>query len=139
MQPTILIVDDDTHVIKALCRELRHAPYRLLTAFSADEGLRLLEQHHCAVVIADYQMPGNSGLEFLAEVKRLQPEVIRIMLTGKGHLSLYEQAFFAIDIFDLLLKPWNTAKLLATLQRAVHHYDLMIGCDCSTASEETAP
>lgn len=74
-RPTVLAVDDDPQVLLAIRRDLSHAysqRYRVLTADSGSEGLRLLEalrsrRADVALLIADQRMPAMTGVEFLGE------------------------------------------------------------------------
>jgi response regulator RpfG family c-di-GMP phosphodiesterase len=69
-QHTILFVDDEVNILSALQRLLRKEAYRVLTASSGEAGLTLLQKHPVDLVISDQRMPGMSGTEFLACVKR---------------------------------------------------------------------
>ena len=66
MQPRVLFVDDEPHVTEALRRVLKKAPYKILTASSADEALQILTQVSVDVVVSDERMPGMAGSELLA-------------------------------------------------------------------------
>lgn len=125
MNAKVLLVDDDLFVLNSISRSLYSEPYTLLTASSAEEGLALLQQQTCQVVVADYQMPGQCGLEFLAEVKQRYPDVVRIMLTGKGSLALYDKVLVDVDAFDLLLKPWNVGHLKTSIRNALFRHERM--------------
>ncbi|MGE0918709.1 response regulator [Trichlorobacter lovleyi] len=119
LETHILIVDDEQHVLQSLSRALHAEPYILHLASGAEQGLDLLKQQPCKVVLSDQQMPGRQGLEFIREVKEIQPKAVCILLTGKGSLELYEEAFFETDVFNLLLKPWDTRQLKAAVRSAV--------------------
>ena len=72
----ILIVDDELSVIKALTRSFLDDPYKVYSAISATEGLSILAKVEIKVVISDEGMPGMSGADFLAKVKRSLPAVV---------------------------------------------------------------
>ena len=75
---TLLIVDDDEHVRRALRRVLRRARAKILDAPDAAVALQLLEQEPVQVVVSDYRMPGMDGVEFLRIVKERYPATQRV-------------------------------------------------------------
>src|ERR1700721_1621128 len=82
MNRTLLIVDDEDAVRRALTRALRSEGYRMLTASSGEEGIALLEREPIELVISDHKMGALSGLEFLKQVRERSPDTLRILLTG---------------------------------------------------------
>jgi len=117
-RPVVLLVDDEAHILSALCRVLRREPYELLTASSPTEALALLAKRAIAVVVSDQKMPGASGIAFLAEVAALYPATKRVLLTGwPEEIAPRERA--AARLVTVLLKPWDEAQLKATLQHCV--------------------
>ena len=118
-QPVVLAVDDEGNVLAALKRSLRRQPWELLTAESAAEGLQLLQAGPVDVVISDYQMPGMNGIEFLNEVRKMWPEVQRIMLTGNADLSMIEHLVNQSEVSRFLTKPWSDSQLKATIAECV--------------------
>lgn len=123
LESHILIVDDEQHVLLSLNRALHDEPYILHLASGAEQGLAILKQQPCKVVLSDQQMPGRQGLEFIREAKEIQPQTVCVLLTGKGSLELYEEAFFKADVFNLLLKPWNIRQLKTAVRSAVQQFD----------------
>ncbi|MCK5507197.1 MAG: response regulator, partial [Desulfobacterales bacterium] len=81
-QHTILCVDDEANILHSIKRLLRKEGYRLLTASSGVEGLKILEENDVHLILSDQRMPQMSGTEFLAAVREKYPDVIRIILTG---------------------------------------------------------
>src|SRR4051812_10280575 len=80
----ILFVDDDPNILAGYQRTLRKR-YSVATALSADEGLALIESDGpFAVVVADMQMPGTNGIQFLRKAQEKAPDSIRLMLTGNA-------------------------------------------------------
>src|SRR5262249_24967680 len=79
---TLLLVDDEINVQRALIRVLRHDGYRILTASNANEALDILRENVVQVIVSDQRMPGMSGTEFLSKVKITHPHTIRLLLSG---------------------------------------------------------
>jgi two-component system NtrC family sensor kinase len=119
---SLLLVDDDEHVRRALKRVLKRTGCRLLDAPDADAGLEVLAREPVHVVISDYRMPGISGVEFLRIVKDRWPRVQRVLLTGQADTSAIEEAVNHSEIFRFIWKPWDDPHLLVTVQSAVDQY-----------------
>jgi two-component system NtrC family sensor kinase len=121
---TLLLVDDDEHVRRALRRVLQRTQFQILDAPDAAIGLELLAREPVNVVVSDYRMPGMSGVEFLRLVKERHPRVQRVLLTGQADTSAIEEAVNQSEIFRFIWKPWDDSHLLLTIQSAVDQYFL---------------
>ncbi len=80
--PTLLVVDDEARILSALRRSLRREGWRVLTASTPDEALRLLEEEPIDAVLSDHKMPRMSGLELLEVAARCRPNAARILISG---------------------------------------------------------
>jgi two-component system, probable response regulator PhcQ len=118
---TILLVDDEPQVTDALKRALRREPYAFLTADSAAAAQQLLAHHHVDVVISDEQMPGVSGSQFLASVRKQYPHTIRMILSGQASLEAAVRAINEGEVYRFFLKPCNPTDLMFTVQQALAH------------------
>ena len=76
-----MIVDDEPANLRLLERLFRQ-DYKVITAESGEEALRLLAQHDTALLITDQRMPSMSGLELLKQTAELRPHMVRMILTG---------------------------------------------------------
>ena len=121
---TVLFVDDEVNILKALQRLLRTEDMNVLCAARAAEALDLLEKHPTQVVVTDQRMPEMSGVDFLAHVRERQPEIVRMMLTGYTEMKVAVDAINRGEIYRLITKPWNDDELRATLRQAFDHADL---------------
>ena len=121
----VLCVDDEENILNALRRILRKEPYRLVTAKSATEGLKILNEEHPWVIISDQRMPEMDGVTFLKKVKEINPDIIRITLTGYMDVETIKEAVNQGHIFKFLLKPWNDENLILDIRQAVNQYKLM--------------
>lgn len=124
---TLLIVDDDPHIISSLVRLLRLDGYHFLKAQTALEALELLALHPVQVVISDQKMPGMSGSELLSKVKDLYPDIIRIMLSGYTGVDSVIDAINRGEIFRFFTKPWDDKVLRDSIRDAFRHYALLHG------------
>lgn len=115
---TLLIVDDEQNILNSLRRLLRRESYEILTAISPAVAFELLAQHPVQVVISDQRMPDMSGTEFLARVKQLYPETVRIVLSGYTDLESLTEAINRGSIYRYLVKPWNDEDLRMQIREA---------------------
>jgi two-component system probable response regulator PhcQ len=125
MGHTVLIVDDERRVTEALNRALRREPYKVLTAGSAKEAFAVLAREEVDVVVSDERMPMMSGSELLAEVCRIYPDTVRIILTGQATLDAAVRAINEGQVYRFLLKPCNEVDLAITIRRALEQKDLV--------------
>jgi DNA-binding NtrC family response regulator len=119
--PIILLVDDEPHVTDALSRHFSKRRFQILKASCAAEAYGLLERHCVDVVVSDERMPGESGSEFLAGVRRRFPNTIRIILSGQASLEAAVRAINEGEVYRFFLKPCNPTDLIFTIQQALDH------------------
>ncbi len=117
--PTILLLDDDELIIKALNRVLRSSDYRLLSATDSETAFSMLRENPIHVVVSDYHMPDKDGITFLTEVSKQWPNTVRIMLTGCEDQSVAIKAINCGAISRYLSKPWDDDVLKAEVRGAL--------------------
>ncbi|MGC8744167.1 MAG: HD domain-containing phosphohydrolase [Verrucomicrobiia bacterium] len=122
----ILVVDDEEIVLVALRETIRLAGYEVVTAIDAVKALEEVKSQEFAVILTDQQMPGMTGLEFLAQVKTIQPNATRILITAVLDLRTVIEAINKGEIYRFIVKPWLREELLATIKNAVQRYDLVV-------------
>ncbi len=121
---TILLVDDEENILRALERLLRCDGYSILTATGGKAGLQQLQQHTVGVIVSDQRMPGMTGVEFLSKVKDLYPQTVRIVLSGYTELKSVTDAINKGAIYKFLTKPWEDELLRTNIQEAFAHFEL---------------
>jgi len=117
-QQTLLLVDDEPHMLSSLSRLLRREGYRILTAASPAEAFEILAKHPVEVIVSDQRMPDMSGTEFFARVRQLYPDSIRIILTGYTDLDSVTSAINRGAIAKFLTKPWDDDQLREQIREA---------------------
>ena len=127
-QRTLLLVDDSPDILAALELMLRAAGRRILTAESAEEGLRLLALNAVDVVISDLRLGSVSGVEFLQQVKERHPRTMRMLLSGDAARRPVTDAIRAGTIHKYLSKPWNNAQLREIVREAFFLRPASDGC-----------
>jgi two-component system probable response regulator PhcQ len=120
-EATILLVDDDPLVTTLLSRYFPKQRFKVLTASSAEKAYQLLDWHRVDVIVSDERMPGESGSEFLAAVRRKSPNTIRIIHTGQGSLESAVRAINEVEVYRFFLKPCNATDLISTIEHALDH------------------
>jgi DNA-binding NtrC family response regulator len=124
-EQTVLLVDDDAHLLASLRRALRAEPYTIVVAGSPAEALGLLASRPVDVVLTDQHMPGMSGAEFLVRVRAQYPHVISIMLTGHADLATAIHAINAGEVYRLFTKPCDVGTLAVAIRQALQHRELV--------------
>ena len=121
----ILLVDDEPNVLKALERVFHQENYRITTAASGIEALDHLKNGSFQLMISDYMMPHMNGAELLKQAKAVQPDMIRIMLTGHADTGAVMGAINEGAVYKFILKPWDDDDLRVTVALALEQYDLI--------------
>ncbi len=122
---TILFVDDEKNILNSLKRLLRKEDYRLLTASSGEEGLKILAENEVHLVITDLRMPEMNGIEFLTRLRVDYPDLIRIILTGYTDVDTLIESINKGHVYKFFLKPWNDDDLKIEIRKALERYDLI--------------
>lgn len=121
----LLIVDDETSILKSLTRTLAGEDLYILTAQSGTQALLLLESQPVDLIISDQRMPHMSGIEFLTQAGQKYPDIISMMLTAYADIEVAIQAINDIGIYKFILKPWEEYDLKMTIDKAKRLAGLM--------------
>lgn len=106
----LLFIDDEEGIRHSVTRALKRSAYEVQTASNGEEGVAMVRRapHRITTVISDYKMPGLNGLETLSEIRAINPEITRIILTGYATTdTAIEATNEGIDGF--LTKPFDNA------------------------------
>ncbi|MHB8121236.1 MAG: HD-GYP domain-containing protein [Desulfuromonadaceae bacterium] len=123
---TVLFVDDEQSIRNAIERMyLERDDVRCLFAASGQEGLDVLAKENVWVVVSDYLMPGMRGIEFLAKVRGMRPDTVRIMMTAYADLTIAIDAINKSEAYRFVTKPWNNKELMDTVDEALMRYQLI--------------
>ena len=120
---TILIVDDEKNYLLVLEALLADAGYEVITCDNASEALEITTSHDLDLVITDMRMPGLDGMDFLVQLRTLQPEIPIIMMTA---YATVEKAVEAMKrgAFDYITKPFKNEELILTIRKALEMHRL---------------
>ena len=124
--PVLLIVDDEEMVLSSLRSFLMlETEYEVLTFSSAVEALEAVNGQTIDLVVSDYLMPGMTGIDFLLEVKKLQPYATRILLTGYADKENAIKAINEVGLYQYVEKPWDNNELKLIIQNGLERRFLM--------------
>lgn len=114
---SVLYVDDEQDNLFSF-KAMFRIKYRVLTAATGEEALKLLESKLVHVIISDQRMPQMTGVELLEKVQEKYPDSIRLLLTGYADMNVVIEAVNKGKIFHYLTKPWNEEELTMAIERA---------------------
>ncbi|MSN26862.1 MAG: response regulator [Geobacter sp.] len=124
-QSRILIVDDESNVLKACSSTLKiHGFNDVQTEVDSRKVLALLESEKFDVIILDLYMPHVSGMELLPQIAELYPETQIVVVTAAYEI---ERAVSCIKLgaFDYMVKPVENDRLVTTVNKAIEHSFLL--------------
>jgi response regulator RpfG family c-di-GMP phosphodiesterase len=116
--PTLLVVDDEVRILSALRRSLRREGWRVLTAGTPAEALRLLDEEPIDAVLSDHKMPRMSGLDVLEAAAQRRPLAARILISGWPD-EISPERLRELGVRALVPKPWDDAELKRILREAL--------------------
>ncbi len=112
---TVLVVDDDTHILEVLEARLSSASFVVLSAANGSEALEILANQHIDLMISDIRMPGMSGMELFEQVRARHADLPVIFLTAFGNIPDAVKAVKA-GACDYLTKPFDGKELLSKVK-----------------------
>jgi DNA-binding NtrC family response regulator len=119
--PTLLIVDDEAEMRRALKRTLDEEPYRILEADGAQAAMTILAREPVHVVLSDHNMPGMSGLDLLRTIALRWPMVVRMMVTATHEFDVAVRAINLGEVSRFITKPWDDEELVCSVRTAFAH------------------
>lgn len=116
---SILLVDDEQNVLRALARLLRRDGYAIHTAGTFQQAFDILGTAEVDVVVSDHRMPDGRGTEFLGKVKETHPRTIRMILSGYADIGAVTEAINGGAVYRFLTKPWVDDDLRKVIKDAM--------------------
>ena len=115
---TILVVDDDLHILEVLEARISSVEFQVLTATGAQEALDIIKSNQVDLMISDMRMPGMGGMDLLEEVRSLRPALPVIFLTAYGTIPDAVKAV-KLGAVDYLTKPFDGRDLLSKIRHVL--------------------
>ena len=122
---SLLIVDDEKEILRSLSLTFMQ-DYEVFTASSGIKALAILEQQDIALILADQRMPEMTGVELLTKAFQINPNAIRIILTGYTDTAALIEAINQGQIYRYITKPWDRQELRITIKRALENYEVVL-------------
>ena len=116
--PSVLLVGGNEHELVVLSRALGPAGYRMVAANSEESAFDALSKHGFDIVICDQRLPTMSGADFLAAVRKLHPDVIRVLISAKLDTGALAEAINAARIHKFVSKDWDAKRLRSEVRAA---------------------
>lgn len=117
MKTVVLYVDDERNN-RLVLRHSLSADFEVLLASSGSEALEVLARQPVQILLADYRMPGMTGVELATTVRARHPGVFRLVVTAYAEEEAISRAVAEGTIQRLLTKPWRTELLCEALRLA---------------------
>lgn len=122
----IVVVDDEKIVTSAFSTLLKVEGFSDAHFFNnPKDAIEFLKENTPDLVISDFLMPEMNGLEFLTEVKKLHPEVSRILLTGYADKENAIRAINEVGLYRYIEKPWNNDDLIINIKNGIERSYLL--------------
>lgn len=133
MADTLLLLDDEPHVLSALKRLLRHGltghdggAVRIEAFTDPTLALQRAAELPFALALSDYRMPGMTGVQFLTALRELQPDCARVILSGFTDLDGLTAAINQAGIARFFAKPWVDHELISGLRQQLQIRQLQV-------------
>jgi signal transduction histidine kinase len=115
---TVVVIDDDTHILELASLILSRRGYQVFTAPRASDGMEIISARRPELVLLDYMMPEMDGLSALREIRTRFPDSYVVMFTGKGNEQI------AVELMkggasEYILKPFNNRDLVERLDNVL--------------------
>ena len=122
---TILLVDDEEANLRSICRLLEN-DYNVISAKDGLDGINIIKTqgNNIHLVISDQRMPNLSGVDFLKQSVAINPNIVRIILTGYTDIGSIIASINEAQIYKFIVKPIEPEDFLLTIQRALEFYEL---------------
>ena len=119
MFPSILIVDDEPSILQTMGGLLTDEGFEVITALNGYEALKVIDVESPDLVLLDIWMPGIDGIETLKEIKKDNPNIQVIIVTGHGTIETAVKAT-KLGAFDLIEKPLSIDKVILSINNALN-------------------
>jgi response regulator RpfG family c-di-GMP phosphodiesterase len=123
---SLLILDDEEMVLTSLRSLFRlQTDYEVIVHTSAQKALESARARSIDLVISDYLMPEMDGITFLGQFKEIQPQTIRVLLTGYADKENAIRAINQVGLYQYIEKPWDNEALLIVVKNGLEKRQLL--------------
>ena len=118
---TLLVVDDEPNIVRAIRRLFRGDTMNLETAGSGEEALQIVREKPIHVLLTDNRMPGMPGIELVRKVRTINPDIVRMIISGQSDMDALLDAINDGEVFRFISKPWSDVDLKIAVNLAMAH------------------
>lgn len=118
-KPTVLVIDDEAAVRRALEQQLKYAGYPAVTARDGAHAIEILETTRADLALIDLVMPGKDGVQTITNLRITHPEIRIIAMSGDSNSQMYLKAAQGLGVKVRLEKPFTYQQLTAALEQAM--------------------
>ena len=121
---SILLLDDEPHVLSALRRTLRTPlgdQVTMETFTHPHEALARVDEHAFDLIVTDFRMPLMDGIQFLRFARELQPHAVRMIVSASTEIRGVMAAINDVGVYRYIVKPWTSELLLEDVRAALDH------------------
>ncbi|MFN4006068.1 MAG: response regulator [Chitinophagaceae bacterium] len=113
----VLYIDDEQHNLTAFKASFRRN-FNVFIADSAARGLEIIQEHDIHVILSDQRMPNMTGIELFEKLININPEPIRILITGYADINAVIDAINKGQVYKYLTKPWIESDIINFVLKA---------------------
>ncbi len=118
-KPKILCVDDEESILKGFQLNLRN-DFEVHVASSGNQGIEIFQREgDFSIVLSDMRMPGMSGASMISELRKIDPRIVSVLITGHADFDTAKEAINSGHVFKILTKPCPAELLVETLKEAL--------------------
>jgi len=115
--PKILVVDDEERFRTIMAKLLAVRGLEVFTIGEGEEALKALREKSYDVIILDVRMPGMTGIQVMTELRKLDPFIEVIIMTGYASVDTAKK-IMELGAYDYMLKPYNIEELMEKIEAA---------------------
>lgn len=124
-KPNVLFLDDDFLLLKAVEVITRNSEFNFRLTSSVKEAMQLIKSEAYQIIFSDFHMPECNGVEFLAEVAKICPKSVRILVSASLQDQEAKDSIVQQHIFTFLKKPFGKASFDESLDAAMREWQRM--------------
>ncbi|MDD5530481.1 MAG: sigma-54 dependent transcriptional regulator, partial [bacterium] len=124
MENKILIIDDEKNILSILSDILKDAGYSVFTAGTGEEGLKILKKEDINLLFLDVRLPDANGIDLLKQIKKEEPAVEVIMISGHATIDIAIQAT-KLGAYDFIEKPLSLERVKIAVTHAMEKTNLV--------------
>ena len=134
-KPKVLCVDDEEGILRGFQLHLRN-DFEVHVALSGDEGIEIFKKEGgFSIVLSDMRMPGMSGSSMITEIRKMDPKIVCVLITGHSDFEIAKDAINSGQVFKILTKPCPAEELIEVLKQGIQQSESVVKSNLSPNSK----